>query len=142
MRTLLATLVLLSAGVASADPGVVGRWKTVDDKTHKTESIMKVWEKDGKLFGAIEQLVGWPDNQLCDRCSGEKKNQPMRGLVVFWGLMPEKDGKVWDKGQIMDPKDGKVYRCRIELDGSGALKVRGYVGTPTFGRTQRWFRAD
>jgi uncharacterized protein (DUF2147 family) len=42
----------------------------------------------------------------------------------------------------MDPKDGKVYRCKIELDGDGALKVRGYVGVAAFGRTQRWFRAE
>jgi uncharacterized protein (DUF2147 family) len=142
MRTLLtvATLLALATPALADANGVVGRWKTVDDKTHQTESIMRVWQQDGRLYGAIEKLIGWPEDHICDRCSGEKKNQKMKGLVIFWDLTS--DGKVWDHGQIMDPKDGKVYRCKIELDSDGALKVRGYMGVAAFGRTQRWFRAE
>jgi uncharacterized protein (DUF2147 family) len=143
MRALIIALGVLygsSALAASAAPSVLGRWKTVDDKTHKTESVMKVWEQGGKLYGAIEKLMDLPPDTVCDRCSGELKNKKMEGMTLMWGLTF--DGKVWDKGQIMDPKDGKVYRCKVELDDDGALRVRGYLGVAAFGRTQKWYRAE
>jgi uncharacterized protein (DUF2147 family) len=129
---------LVGSQALAESPAVVGRWKTVDDKTQKTESIMKVWEENGRLFGAIEKLYNFAPETICDRCSGDKKNQKLQGLTIMWGL--SYDGKVWDHGQIMDPKDGKVYRCKVELDSDGALKVRGYLGVAAFGRTQKWYR--
>lgn len=133
---------LLFGASAFADDGrgVVGRWKTVDDHNHQTESVVRIWESGGKLYGAIHCLYGFSDEKIRDCCSGEKKNAKMKGMTFLWGL--QYDGKAWDGGQIMDPKDGKVYRCKIQLDGDGSLKVRGYVGVAAFGRTQRWFRAE
>jgi uncharacterized protein (DUF2147 family) len=144
MRSLIVTLGVLffaaTAFAASSGSSVMGHWKTVDDKTHKTESVMRVWEQDGKLYGAIEKLIGMSSDAVCDRCSGDLKNKKMEGMTLMWGLTF--DGKAWDKGQIMDPKDGKVYRCKVELDDDGALKVRGYLGIAAFGRTQKWYRAE
>jgi uncharacterized protein (DUF2147 family) len=143
MRKIVLALALFVCAPAFADQSgreVVGRWKTVDDKTHQTESIMKIWIDGDKLYGAIDRLIGYPEDHICDRCSGAKKNQKMKGMILFSGLTY--DGHAWDHGEIMDPKDGKVYRCKIELDSDGALKVRGYVGVAAFGRSQRWFRAE
>jgi uncharacterized protein (DUF2147 family) len=40
----------------------------------------------------------------------------------------------------MDPKNGKIYDCKIELMPDGRLKVRGFVGISMLGRTQYWTR--
>ncbi|MFZ6013633.1 MAG: DUF2147 domain-containing protein, partial [Bacteroidota bacterium] len=40
-------------------------------------------------------------------------------------------------GNILDPEVGKIYRCKLWLDGKD-LKVRGYWGP--FYRTQTWHR--
>jgi uncharacterized protein (DUF2147 family) len=46
-------------------------------------------------------------------------------------------------GQILDPDEGQVYKCRIALrDGGRKLEVRGYVGIPLFGRSQTWMRKE
>ena len=47
------------------------------------------------------------------------------------------NGAVWSGGKILDPGNGKIYRCKIWLK-DGELKVRGYFGP--FYRTQTWRR--
>ena len=49
------------------------------------------------------------------------------------------DGDEYSDGTILDPKVGRVYRCRLWLDGEN-LKVRGYWGP--FFRTQVWHRSN
>jgi uncharacterized protein (DUF2147 family) len=52
-----------------------------------------------------------------------------------------RDGSEWSGGRILDPENGKIYRCTIEVvDGGKRLKVRGYIGISLIGRTQYWDR--
>jgi uncharacterized protein (DUF2147 family) len=43
--------------------------------------------------------------------------------------------KTLAEGTILDPESGKIYQCKIWLEGED-LKVRGYWGP--FFRTQTW----
>ena len=43
-------------------------------------------------------------------------------------------GKRWE-GKIYDPESGNTYSSRMEVDKSGNLKMRGYIGMPMLGRT-------
>jgi hypothetical protein len=53
------------------------------------------------------------------------------------------DKGLWDGGEILDPKNGKVYKVRLKpIDGGKKLEVRGYIGAPLFGRTQTWIRVE
>ena len=122
----------------------VGRWKTVDDATGKVKSIVTIREESGSLYGTIEQVLD-PDvpgpNPLCIKCVGDLKNHPLIGMRFLWGM--KKDGDQWDGGQILDPDNGKVYRCYLELeDGGKKLKVRGYIGFALLGRTEYWWRVE
>ena len=127
---------------SSASP--VGRWKTVDDATGKVKSIVVIWEENGKLYGKIEKLVD-PDPQdrdpRCARCEGELKNRPLIGLRILWDL--RKDGSQWSGGRVLDPDNGKTYKCYITVeDGGKKLKVRGFIGFSLLGRTQYWLRNE
>ena len=51
-----------------------------------------------------------------------------------------KNGNIWEGGQILDPKKGKIYDCKIEMDGKDKLNVRGFMGVSIFGRTQVWYK--
>ena len=44
-------------------------------------------------------------------------------------------------GKILDPKNGKEYKCYIKLIDNNTLKLRGYIGISMFGRTAIWKRA-
>ena len=126
------------------DSSPEGMWKTLDDKTGEARSVIKVWTEKGELVGRIEKLFRKPGenpNPLCDKCTGENKDKPVIGMTVMWGL--KKDGDEWTGGHILDPDDGKVYSCKVELaDGGKKLEVRGFIGFSLIGRTQTWVRSE
>ncbi|WP_281239444.1 MULTISPECIES: DUF2147 domain-containing protein [Flavobacterium] len=118
---------------------VLGKWKTIDDATGQAKSIVEVYEKSGKVYGKIIEILN-PEKRksLCTKCTGEDKNAPILGLVIIKGLV--KDGNEYNDGKILDPSKGEEYKCFITLDGKDKLKVRGFVGVSLFGRTQYWYR--
>lgn len=118
---------------------VIGRWKTVDDETGKEKGIVEIYEKNGKVYGKIvEILEDEHRHKKCTLCEGEDKNKPILGLTFIKGL--KKDGEEYNGGKVLDPKNGKLYKCYITLVNKDKLKVRGYIGVSLFGRTQYWYR--
>jgi len=143
---LLAGLLLAGSLEALADPSPIGLWKTIDDDTHQEKSLVRIKEESGALVGRIEKLLdpSDPPDARCDKCSDERKNQPVVGLTILRGVKRNADQpERWDGGDILDPDNGKVYRVRLEPQDQGRkLEVRGYIGTPLLGRSQIWVRAD
>jgi len=141
----MASLALLLASSAMAQaPSAVGRWTTIDDETKKPKSVITIWEENGKLFGKIEKLFLEPNeeqNPRCDKCQGALKDQPIIGMTILRDL--KKDDDEWTGGTVLDPANGKTYKCKIAVeDGGKKLKVRGYIGMSLLGRTQHWVRAE
>lgn len=65
---------------------------------------------------------------------GADKDKPIIGLVIIKGLSP--DGDKYAGGAIMYPKNGSIYKCKMEaIDGGEKLKVRGFMGVSLIGRT-------
>jgi uncharacterized protein (DUF2147 family) len=118
---------------------VLGKWKTIDDETGQPKSIVEIYEKSGKIYGKIVEILN-PEKRksVCSKCSGENKNAPILGLIIIKDLV--KDGDEYNSGKILDPLKGEEYKCLIALDGKDKLKVRGFVGVSLFGRTQYWYR--
>ncbi len=145
LLTLSAAAVLLFPLALTAQGTIpVGRWETIDDETGERKSIVAIWEEDGRLFGRIESLFRQPGedpNPLCDQCDGERKDQPIIGMTILWDL--RRDGNEYSGGHILDPNNGRTYRCRIAVEDGGAkLRVRGFIGFSLLGRTQYWHRVD
>lgn len=132
----------LAAVADEATP--VGTWKTIDDHTGKPRSYVQIAMNNGELEGVILKgfpRPGEPPNQKCELCPGEFKGKPKVGLKFMWGL--KKDGDEYNGGHILDPDNGKIYKCKIYLDGSpDKLVVRGYIGISLIGRSQKWVRED
>ncbi|MDX2281590.1 MAG: DUF2147 domain-containing protein [Saprospiraceae bacterium] len=130
--------VILLGNVAAAQ-SPVGTWKTVDDKSGNTRSIVQIEEKSGLLEGKVTQIFLQPCEQpepVCSKCSGERKNAKIVGMNFLWGF--KKDGEKWTSGYILDPGNGTTYRSSMWLEDADTLKVRGYWGM--FWRTQTWNR--
>jgi len=136
--------VLFSTTALAQATSPVGRWTTIDDETKKPKSVISIYEENGKLYGKIEKLYREPteeQNPVCDKCEGALKNQPILGMVIMRDL--KKDDDEWTGGTILDPANGKTYKCKIAVEGGGKkLKVRGYIGMSLLGRTQHWVRAE
>ncbi|MGA2269810.1 MAG: DUF2147 domain-containing protein [Bryobacteraceae bacterium] len=134
----LSALALQAADSASTP---AGRWRTFDDKTGKPKAIVLLYEDQGLLFGRVETLVDPDAVKICDKCGDERKGQPVTGMVIVRRL--KKNGDEYTGGDILDPKNGSVYRCKMRLIDQGRkLSVRGYLGLSLFGRSQTWIRED
>lgn len=123
----------------------VGLWRTIDDKTGMVRSHVRIVDAGGALEGKVDKLLNrQPDDDpdgLCRACPGARKDQPVEGMTILWGL--KQDGDQWTGGEILDPKNGKTYRCRMKLiDGGKKLEVRGFIGVSLLGRTQTWIREE
>jgi len=118
---------------------VLGKWKTVDDETGQVKSIVEVYEKGGKVYGkVVEILRAEHKKDVCSKCDGADKNKPILGMIIINGL--EKDGAEYNGGTVLDPENGKKYKCYITLESPDKLKLRGFIGLSIMGRTQYWTR--
>ena len=132
-----------AAGAASAgEPREIGLWQTISDVTGKPEGYIRVWLEGDELRGKIERgMPGDDPNELCTKCPGERKNQRKIGMTILTGL--HRGDEWWSGGEILDPDDGHIYRCKVRVVDSGRkLEVRGYIGFSLLGRTQTWVRAE
>lgn len=135
-------LALIAGFAHAASP--LGLWKTIDDETGKERSYVRIVEVNGELQGRVEKLFPFPGDDpenLCDKCEGELKNQPIVGMRILWGM--KEKGDSWKGGHILDPNNGKTYRCKMTVSEDGQeLDVRGYIGISLIGRTQTWLRLE
>lgn len=132
---LLCLLLLANLGFAQT---ITGEWETYDDVTQEKKALIEIYETQGRYFAKIVKSYISDQNAVCDNCKGTKKGKPIAGLVIIENL--KEDGDEFNGGTIMDPENGKTYKCYLELMDDGKLKVRGYIGFSLLGRTQYWRR--
>jgi uncharacterized protein (DUF2147 family) len=140
----LAVLTLTAVAQAAPAATAVGLWQTIDDNTHRLTSLVRITEVNGELRGVVEKIFDQPGENpmhLCTECKGDRKDKPILGMTILWGL--RKAGDEWSGGEILDPENGKTYRCKMKVTGAGKkLDVRGFIGVSLFGRTQTWLRQE
>ncbi len=124
----------------AADLSPEGLWKTTDDKTGKPKGLVRVYRENGAFFGRAEAaLIPEEANKVCELCTDERRNKPVVGLVIMRNM--RKNGEEYIGGDILDPDNGTVYRCKFRMEDQGRkLIVRGFIGFALFGRSQTWVR--
>jgi Uncharacterized protein conserved in bacteria len=129
----------------NAQSSAIGTWKTVASEgpdKGKAKSHIEIFEKSGVYFGKIVKLLLKPQDTLCDKCKGDLKNKPMVGMVNIQnmkktGSTDEELGEAYAGGTVMNPDDGKIYKCKFWVKGD-VLTLRGYIGF--IYKTQIWSR--
>jgi uncharacterized protein (DUF2147 family) len=139
----LAGVLLASAVTAMAQTdSPVGTWQTIDDHTGQPKALVQITQDgSGTLSGKVIKGLN-ANNQperRCTECTDARKDQLILGMTIVNDM--KKEGDSWDDGQILDPENGKVYKCKMHLeDGGNKLVVRGYIGVSLLGRSQTWIR--
>lgn len=131
-------IVLFLLPMAIGAQTITGIWKTIDDEDGLGKSHIEIYEKEGKYYGKIVELLPAAEGDHCIPCKGDKKDKPLVGMEIIWNMKAK--GELLEGGKILDPKTGKEYKCKIELDSADVLNVRGFVGFALMGRTQQWYR--
>ena len=141
LRHLTLAALLAFPVLACAQGSPAGRWQTVDYDTGKPKSIVEIYRaKDGNYAGKVIEILDTSKgaHPLCDKCRGSNHDQPVRGMVILWGLKPDGTGR-WSGGNVLDPENGKTYRSKIELlEGGTRLGMSGCIAFIC--RQQVWIR--
>ena len=138
-----ALLLIVAVHTFAANNALVGLWKTIDDGTNKPRSLVRISEQNGSYNGVIEKGLDPDDSphKVCGNCTNARKNQKVIGMAIMQNL--KQNGDVFEGGEILDPDNGKIYRCKLKLLENGKkLEVRGFIGVSLFGRSQIWLRED
>lgn len=141
LRGLAATLLLTAAFAtpAAADTSSpVGKWRTFDPDTGAPKTIVEITDANGALEGKIVELLD-DGETVCSQCDGDRKNQPLLGMVILWDVKPK--GDEWSGGTILRPANGKTANASAKLlDGGQKLEVTGSKGIMS--RSQTWERVE
>lgn len=139
-RLFLPILAFALATAVQAQSPITGNWRTIDDESGKAKSIVQIsLSEEGQLEGKVIEILHSERglNPICEKCPGDKKGKPVKGLVILWGMQKQAPGE-WAGGRILDPRKGKVYKAKLRLREDGKLEVRGFIGFSFLGRTQVW----
>ena len=117
---------------------IIGKWLNATGEAH-----IQIYANCGKYFGKIAWMKtpNYPDGKpRLDNKNPDNSlmKNPILGLVILKNFVYNDD--IWHGGSIYDPKTGKTYSCKISLQGSDKLNVRGFVGFSMLGRTESWTR--
>src|SRR5262249_6607742 len=100
---------------AGQEPPVAGVWQ----KLHEADRPI-IWflvvRLRGVFEGAIAKLFPRPGdepNPTCNQCAGDRANAPLLGLSFVRGM--RRNGLKYEDGNILDPRDGKVYNAIMTL---------------------------
>lgn len=127
MNVFFATLYLLSPMFAQR--GVQGRWNLVDEETGRVKNTIEIYMRDGRYFGKVVDVnprPGGDTDPVCHKCTGARKDLRIVGMDIITGLTFNAHTGELTGGEILDPKSGKVYECKVWLGDDGNLRVRGY----------------
>lgn len=142
---LVLSLITSLSFATNTDP-LVGKWKTIDDRTGYSRADVEIKKKaDGTYEGIIVETRNIPGADkmgICSNCPGQLKGKPFVGLPFIWGFKEDKSNPLsFVDGKVLDPIGGKVYRGKARLNASGKrLTLRGYIGVSVIGRSVTWIK--
>jgi len=125
----------------AAEPTAAGLWQKTDDGKPVIWVLM-VDHHDGMFEGVMARKFskpGVPETVTCAKCTDDRKDAQVLGISFIRDM--KRNGLEYEGGNILDPRDGQVWRAKLTLSPDGQqLTLRGYVLMPLLGKDDVWSR--
>ena len=143
MKNIILTLLFAVSSIfifAQTNADVVGQWYNAEK-----DAVITLFE-DGQTVSGKITWMKFPNDK-----NGNPKTDPLNpdeklrtrvriGMIMMSGFS-HIAGKVWDNGNLYDPKKGKTYSGMMTLKDANTLNLRGYIGFSFIGRSSStWTR--
>lgn len=141
-KIIVLTVLLFTAAIklfAQNADAAKGTWLNAEK-----DAKVEIYKSGDKYFGKITWLK---DGYEADGKTPKKdiknpdaglRSRTVVNLTIITGLSYN-DGE-WTGGELYDPKSGKTVKAKMKLK-NGQLEIRGYIGSPLFGKTTSWTKS-
>ena len=142
MKKITTTLLFAFVGLlafSQTNADIVGDWYNAEK-----DAVITLFEENETVSGKITWMESPNDdngNPKTDPLNPDEKlkSRSRMGMVMMTGFTFIKD-KIWDDGELYDPKKGKTYSGMMTLKDKNTIDLRGYIGFSFIGRSSTWTR--
>ena len=142
MKKITTTLLFAFVGLlafSQTNADIVGEWYNAEK-----DAVITLFEENETVSGKITWMQFPNDDNGNPKTDPSNPNEKLKsrarmGMVMLTGFAFIKD-KIWDDGELYDPKKGKTYSGMMTLKDKNTIDLRGYIGFSFIGRSSTWTR--